>query len=384
MITKKEVKELTNVENEFNVSIYIPTHRGGQESLDGRDQIQLKTQLKEVKSKLEERGMRQDKLEKFVEPIQKLIDDSDFWRHQSDGLAIFLNERTFKKHTVPVHFEAFNYVANEFYLKPLMPLFNGNGMFYILALKNDKVAFYEATQYSIVELELPDEVPEQLEDRVGYDYEQNSLKDRSDKHGGQEKSAYHGYGEESAEEQNELKRYFRAIDKGLMTMLHDNQKPPLILCCQDFQYATYKEVNTYENLHNDYISANPSDMDDVLLHEKAWNIIEPYFNKNRKEKLKDFKELHGTGRATSDPEVIMKSAIQGKVDALFIENGEDIFGNYDRSKMKIEIENERKASNTSLMNQMAMKVFELGGDVYLTEKEDLPDDSAKMNAVLRF
>jgi hypothetical protein len=143
-------------------------------------------------------------------------------------------------------------------------------------------------------------------------------------------------------------------------------------------------VNTYDNLHNDYISANPSDMDDVLLHEKAWNIIEPYFNKKRKEKLKDFKELHGTGRATSDPEVIMKSAIQGKVDALFIENGEDIFGNYDRSKMKIEIESERKASNTSLMNQMAMKVFELGGDVYLTEKEDLPDDSAKMNAVLRF
>ena len=52
--------------------------------------------------------------------------------------------------------------------------------------------------------------------------------------------------------------------------------------------------------------------------------------------------------------------------------------------MEIEIENTRKASNTSLMNRMAMKVFELGGDVYLTEKEDLPDNSSKMNAVLRF
>jgi len=125
-------------------------------------------------------------------------------------------------------------------------------------------------------------------------------------------------------------------------------------------------------------------MDDSLLHEKAWNLVEPYFDKKRKEKLEDFKELHGTGKATSDPEVIMKSAVQGKVDSLFIENGEDLFGKYDSSKMEVEIEEEPKTSNTSLMNLMAMKVFELGGDVYLTEKEDLPDDSSKMNAVMRF
>lgn len=167
-------------------------------------------------------------------------------------------------------------------------------------------------------------------------------------------------------------------------MLHDNQKPPLILCCQDFQYALYKEVNTYDNLYVDHISGNPSDKDDSLLHKEAWNLVESYFNKKRHEKLKDFKELHGTGKATSDPEVIMKSAIQGKVDSLFIENGEDIYGSYDSSKMKIEIEEERNPSNISLMNLMAMEVFKLGGDVYLTEKEYVPDDSSKMNAVLRF
>lgn len=384
MIKKSEVKELANVENQYCVSIYIPTHRGGHESLDGEDRINVKTQLKEVKLKLEERGMNEDKVEQYVQPIQDMVDDNEFWRHQSDGLAIFLTESLFKKYTVPVHFESFNYVSNEFYLKPLMPLFNGNGMFYILTLKNDNVAFYEATKHSIVELELPDEVPEQLEDRVGYDHEQNSLKDRSDKHGGKTKSSFHGYGEESKEEQNELKRYFRAVNDGLMKMLNENQKPPLVLCCQDFQYALYKEVNTYNNLFAEYISGNPSDKDDVLLHEEAWNLVKTYFNRKREEKLKDFKELHGTGRATSDPELIMKSAVQGKVDSLFIENGEDIFGNYNSSKMKIELEEERNPSNISLMNLMAMKVFKLGGDVYLTEKEDIPDDSSKMNAVLRF
>ncbi|PHR49283.1 MAG: hypothetical protein COA32_03660 [Fluviicola sp.] len=384
MIKKTEVKELANVENQYCVSLFIPTHRGGQETLDGEDSINLKTQLKEVKSKLEERGMREDKIEDFVKPIKNLVDDSDFWRNQSDGLAIFLTKDIFEKYTVPVHFEAFNYVSHEFYLKPLMPLFNGNGMFYILALKNDKVAFYEATRHSIVELEMPDEAPGQLEDRVGYDHEQNSLKDRSDKHGGQTKSAFHGYGEESTEEQNELKRYFKAINDGLMTMLHGDQNPPLILCCQDFQYALYKEVNTYKSLYEEHISGNSSDKDDALLHEEAWNLVEPYFNQKRKEKMEDFKELHGSGKATSDPEKIMKSAVQGKVDSLFIENGEDIYGNYDSSKMKIEIKEERNPSNISLMNLVAMKVFKLGGDVYLTEKEDIPDGSSKMNAVLRF
>lgn len=384
MITKKEVKELSNIDKEFCVSIYLPTHEKGHETLDGEDSINLKTELKEVKSKLEDKGMKSDKVETFVQPIQDLIEDGDFWRHQSKGLALFLSEGLFKMYKIPMSVDKFNYVSNELYLKPLMPIFNGNGLFYVLALKKDNVALYEATKYSIVELKLPEDVPSRLEDRVGYDHEQKSLQHRSGQQGDEGSAMYHGHGEGSAEEQNELKRYFRAVDKGLHDIIHENQTPPLLLCCQDEQFALYKEVSNCENLYEKNISMNPEDLNKEELHEKAWNIIETYFIENREEKMKDFKQYHGTGKATSDLREIMKSAVQGKVDSLFIKEGEDLYGKYDLSKMEIEVEEERNPDNASLMNVLANKVFELGGDVYITEKEETPDESSKMNALLRF
>lgn len=384
MITKRELKELSNIEQKHCVSIYIPTHEKGHETLDGEDTINLKTELKEVKSRLEKKGMSSAEVEKFVEPIQNLIDDSQFWRHQSKGLALFLADGLFKMYKVPLGFEKYNYVANEFYLKPLMPLFNGNGLFYLLALKKDSVALYETTRYSIVELDLPKDVPGRLEDRVGYDHEQKSLQHRSGQQGDEGSAMYHGHGEGSAEEQNEMKRYFRAVDKGLLDMLHDNQNPPLLLCCQNEQFALYQEVSNYENLYSDNVSMNPEDLNKDELHKKAWNTIEPYFTEKHEEKMKDFKEYHGTGKATSNIREIMQSAVQGKVDSLFIEKGEDIYGKYDISKMEIEVEEERNPDNASLMNMLAKKVFELGGDVYIAEKEEIPDESASMNALLRF
>ena len=172
MITKKKSLELSQSDGRFCISIFIPTHRAGKETLSGKDSINLKNQLKEIKVKLEEQGMSVDDVEKYVKPINDLVNDSEFWRHQSDGLAIFLSDDIFEKHTLPIYFEEFNYLSTEFYLKPLMPLFNGDGWFYLLTLKMDDVKFYEGTRYSITEIKVFDLVPSQLEDRVGYDYEQ--------------------------------------------------------------------------------------------------------------------------------------------------------------------------------------------------------------------
>ncbi|MEZ4690265.1 MAG: hypothetical protein R3A12_08800 [Ignavibacteria bacterium] len=62
-----------------------------------------------------------------------------------------------------MHFEEFSYVSNEFYLKPLMPFFNDDGMFYLLTLKADEVKFYEGARDSITEIRIDDLVPSRIE-----------------------------------------------------------------------------------------------------------------------------------------------------------------------------------------------------------------------------
>ncbi|MFD0933533.1 hypothetical protein ACFQ0R_13085 [Psychroflexus salinarum] len=385
IITKQEVLKLANKQSASCISIYIPTHRAGSETLEGRDKMKLKTQLKQVKVKLEKQGLSDKEIEEMVKPVDELVNDNEFWRHQSDGLAIFLSENTFKQYTLPIHFEEFNYVSDEFYLKSLMPLFNGNGLFYLLTLKNDEVKFYEGTRYTMTEVITPEEVPSRLEDVVGYDFEQKNLQFRSGQQGDNKSGMYHGAGEGKAEELNEMKRYFRAVNDGIMTMLHDDQKPPLVVACQDFQFPVYKEVNTYQNLHDEHISGNPEDKDINQLHEEAWNLLEPYFSKDREEKLNLYSEYIGTGKATADVNMIIKSAIEGRIDSLFVQNGAEIFGEYDNNSQVVNIQDELTENNISLLNLIAIKVFEKGGTIYIMEEENMPDENhKKVNALYRY
>lgn len=383
MITKKKVLELSKEHSAFCVSIFIPTHRAGKETMNGKDALNLKNQLKEIKMKLSQKGMSEDDIEKYVQPVNELVNDSEFWRQQSDGLAIFLSENLYQKYTVPVNFEAFNYLSNDFYLKPLMPLFNGDGLFYMLTLKMDEVKFYEGSMYSITEVKINDITPSKIEDRVGYDYEQKSLQFRTQQ-GNKGEGMFHGHGDSDSELKNELVRYFRAVDKGLMSILHDDQKPPLVVCCLDFYFSMYKEVNSYQNLFPQNISGNPEDMDALLLHEKACDLLQPYFNSTRKEKIDQFSQFIGTGKASSDLNEILPAAFEGNIDTVFMEKSADVFGLYNPSTQEVNVQDTYQISNVSLMNLVATKALSKGGTVYLFEKQDMPDSTSNINALFRY
>jgi hypothetical protein len=383
MITKNDVLELSRVHGPFCISVFIPTHRAGEETLKGKDALSLKNQLKDVRRKLRRRGMSVNMIGEYIRPASDLVDDSKFWRHQSDGLAIFISEGLFRSYTVPVSFEEFNYLSDELYVKPLMPLFNGDGLFYLLTLKSDEVRFYEATRHSITEIKVNDLIPERLEERVGYDHVQKSLQYRT-RPGNKGEHMFHGHRESDAETKNELSRYFRAIDKGLMSILHDNQKPPLLLSCVDYYFPIYQQVSAYQNLFPRHISCITTDRDILLLHEEAWELLQPYFSKNRQYKRAQLLQALGMGKASSDIREILPAAFSGKIDTLFLERRTDVFGTYDPVTFEITIQQTQKSPDISLMNLAAAKVFEHNGTVYLIEKEEMPDDKSEINALFRY
>ena len=383
MITKKELLELTQMQNSPAVSVFIPTHRAGKETLNGEDTLKLKNQLKEVKQKLEEMGIHKNEIKKLTAPIANLVNDGEFWRHQSDGLAVFLSENSFKTYTVPVNFKEFNSVSNEFYLKPLMPLFNGDGRFYLLTLKADAVSFYEGTRHSITEIEVDDLTPSCLEDVVGYDYEQKSLQFRTQQ-GTQGEGTFHGHAKSDEKAKTELLQYFRAIDKGLMKILHNDQTPPLVVACLDYHFPIYKEANSYHNLYAKHISGNPADMDSLELHERAWALLKSHFNRKRQDKKAQYLELSKSGKTSADLIEILTAAQMGKIDTLFIEKNGDISGHYNSETGLLTTENKTNSTGIPLLNFAAVKVFEQGGKVFLEEKENLPDSSSKINALFRY
>ncbi|HEX2970208.1 MAG TPA: hypothetical protein VHO46_14010 [Bacteroidales bacterium] len=382
-LKKDDLLRLSQYHNKTCISIYIPTHRLGVETLKGQDSINLKNQLRKIRNKLSSQGLNSREIEKLVNPVLSLIDDTDFWRHQSEGLAVFVSEDVFEKYTVPVPFAEFNYLSSSFYLKQLFPLFNDYGHFFLLTLKKDDVKFFEGNKYGLTEINVEGLVPSRLEDSVGYDFEQKQIQFRTQL-GGNKPGSFHGHGESEARDKNELLVFFREIDKGIMSKLHDQQEPPLILCCLDYFYPVYREACTHKNLFPKFISGNPTDFDTRSLHIKAWEALEPYFMQGFLSRKERYLIGIDKGKASSNIREIVPAAVSGKIDTLFLEKNTDIFGIYDPSTGGISIQEEQSTAGESLLNLAAKKVFEQGGAVYLLEKHHMPDGSSEVNALFRY
>jgi hypothetical protein len=383
LITKKEIAELHDVNQEICISIFIPTHRAGKKVLQQEDTLMLKNQLKEVKSKLGKKGFHSNDISKMTAPVQELIDNSSFWREQSDGLAIFLADGFSKIYTLPVYFKEFSYISNSFYLKPLMPMFVGDGDFYLLMLERSNVKLYECTHHSITEIIIEDLIPATKQDRVGYDYEQKNLQFRTGQ-AGTGQAMYHGQEAATGKRDNEIKKYLRAINDGIAPLVRE-EKMPMLIAAQRPLFDTYREENTYPNLMEEFLNINFGDIDIYEAHELAWEMMAPVFDQKRKDKIALFNELQGTGKTAIGIDKIIPAAINGKVDSLFCENKADIFGNYKKENNVITVSQSEEGDKTiSLMNVAAVKAFLNGGDVYLLDKEEMPNPNSRINALYRY
>ncbi|MDT0690493.1 hypothetical protein RM549_11905 [Salegentibacter sp. F188] len=381
LISQEEFKKITDFKKDTCVSIFIPTQRGGKEVLEQKNKKHLKSTWDQVKRELESQNVSAEEIKNIGKPIEDLLNKPDFWRHQSDGLAIFSSEGFFEKYTVPVNFEAHHYISNHFYIKPLAPLTTDEGRFYLLAVQQDKVEFFEATKNTIGEVYVEDLTPSRLEDRVGYDYEEKNRKTVT-QNSSMGTSTSHGYDAANRDDKNEILRFFNAIDKGLKEILHD-ENVPLVVACQDYLFPIYKEANSYKNLFDQVVPGNPSDADMFGLHEKALKIMEPHLEKKKRSKLESYGELTPDKTSSSISDIV-PAAFEGKVDTLFLENRSEIWGSYDEKNRKVEVREEQSKDNTSLMNLAAAKVIETGGSVFLIESAFMPDKEAKVNAIFRY
>ncbi len=303
LISQQEFGKLSRYANELCISIFIPTQSAGAEVLERKNRINLKSKWNAIRQQLEKSGISAQRIKNIGKPIEELLQDTDFWRHQSDGLAVFSAEGFFEKYTLPINFKEYHYIAREFYIKPLVPILSENGRFYLLSLQLEEVTLYQGTKHSIGVVYVEDLIPTRLEERVGFDYKEKALQSRPQRQG-EGHTEYHGHGGADNNRKSEIFRYFRAVNDGLKTVLH-KEHVPLIVACQDSFFPIYKEANSYQYLYEEEAVGNPGNTDMLELHEKALKIIEPYFERTKIEKLKKFEELNHTVKTSVSVHEIM-------------------------------------------------------------------------------
>ncbi|MTI27525.1 hypothetical protein [Fulvivirga kasyanovii] len=382
---KKEFLDLAEVQDAHCVSIYMPTHRVSTPDNIYKDHTSLKNRLKETIQQLSGFGLSDGEAKAYLKPAYDLLENEELWGRLSDGLAIFIYGDEFRFYTLPSAFDDYSFVSNHLYLKPLVEFLHGEGRHFIMNLSLGNVRFFEATRNTIVEVTMEGLIPQAIEEAVGTDYEQKSLQWRSGQgEKGDSPGMFHGHGSgNETEKKDEALKYFRAIDEGLMKMLHD-EHAPLVIACVDYLFPIYKEANTYKHLQDQHIKGNHEHTDITLLKEKAWEIVKDQFDYERNEAEGKYQLQLSRGKAAFNVEEVIPAAIIGQAETLFIKRGDHVWGTYNKENNKVNIDDMHRTGNTDLLNKAAVETVRNGGEVYVLEEDDMPDGTTSANAVFRY
>ncbi|WP_017301345.1 hypothetical protein [Nodosilinea nodulosa] len=356
----------------------MPTHVAGPEVQ--QDPIRLKNLLSEANDKLLQLGLDQQRVEQVLKPGFALLENDRFWRYQSQGLALFFTPDRLRVYRLPLEFESLVVVGDRFHLKPLLPLFFGDRYFYLLALSQNQVRFFQATRYRISEISLSD-TPTSLAEALKYDDPEEQLQYHS---GGGQGSAptYHGQGGGSDDENFNLLRFLAKVEKGLHAYLKD-EHAPLVIASVDYLQPLYHQVNSYPHLLAEGVSGNPDQAQPDDLRAAAWEQVAPLVEQAHQAALSTYNNVKGTGKASDRLSQLLPAAFRGQVDVLFTQANAHCWGQFDPDSGQVDHHAQPQPDDQDLLDLAAVQTFLQGGDVYLLAAEAMPTQ-APAAAVYRY
>jgi hypothetical protein len=193
---------------------------------------------------------------------------------------------------------------------------------------------------------------------------------------------FHGHGIVANEKRQNILRYFQKVNRSLGGMLKA-EHAPLVLAGVEHLLPIYREANSYPHLMDQGITGNPEMLSVRELHEQAWAIVEPHFQKAQQEAVARYMDLIGSEQAAKDIREIVPAAHYGRVDTLFVALGLQQWGAFDPKKNTILLRQEAEAGDEDLLDLAAVQTLLHGGDVYAMQPAQMPD-GVPLAAVFRY
>jgi hypothetical protein len=384
IITKEDLTNLADEQKGWAISIYLPTERLGHETR--QNSTRFKNLVTQAQERLQAKGVRSTEVQRLLQPARDLFTNYEFWQYQSDGLAVFIGDQGIKTYRLPLNFAQTLYTERYYYLKPLMPLLSGNGDFYILALSQSKIWMLHGTRDNVDDIDL-EGVPDNIQEALMWDDPEKQLQwhtQTTNPASSTDRPAmYHGHGVGTDDQKDRILRYFQKVDESLQELLQD-RRLPLILAGVDYLLPLYRQASSYANIIEGEITGSPKGWSAADLHEKAWEIIEPYFQKQYKDDIERYRIFAGNeSQATNDLKEIVSGAFFGRVDTLFVATEMQQWGKFDHETNTVRMMNQGESGAIDLLDFAAVQTILHDGKVYAIEPEQIPD-SGMAAAILRY
>lgn len=394
-----EFRQLLDVNSTPAISIYLPIER--QEMTNKALRLQFRARVDEAVERLEAaESLEPDTYEPLVHRLREMVEDRDFFNRSGDGMTVFVAPGFEAVYFLPIQFREMTVVGSNFHTRPLLDHIAAPSDFWVLAVGEKEVSFWEGSPTGVQAVEI-DDLPKSLQealmietepDQDGLNYQTggNYTQGGSMTDAGGNRSlpspVYHGHGGGKEERKAYLRRYFSEVSQGIRDYL-GGAEGPVILAAVDFCHPLFKKASKLSNLADEGIEGNVHFWNDKQIYEAGWAIAKRQMRQRIDDALQTFERAFGRGKAEIDPAVIGRRTIEGRVHQLLLDEDAELWGDFDRttgeiSTLPADADEEQRAMVVDVFDEIAETVVQRGGEVVVVSSDEMPSETG-LAAVLR-
>lgn len=345
--------ENQNWNGDLRVSMYLPTGPLPSEAEQARIRFSnCSRQLEDIAAVNE---LPDHAMDPMMKQLGQLGKDSDFWKHQGKGLALFLEGNRCRSLIVAEPIREGVFLSHRWHLTPLLALAANINAYYMLMLSQNGIKLYRGSKLGIRDI-TPETMPASFGDSATADMIGDDPEDFS-AHGTTAKQL--------------LERFFKEIDDAVMGVIGDSTDP-LVLAGVGFYLPLYRKASRCSHLVNKMLEGNPEHSSPSQLHAKALKLLEHEFIASRKKQLMKLSEMDQSDRVLGELGQILEAAKLGQVESAVLPSDAICWGQYDDvASRPVKLPQDR-AMGYDLYQTAAEEVLKRKGEIFYLEQAKMP------------
>jgi hypothetical protein len=335
------------------ISILLPTHIKGPET--AQDRIRLKNALTEVDDLLTDGGWRRTDREQSLSKARGLLTDDEFWAHQGQGLAMYIDDGG---DIVPVavseELAPLTCVAESYHVRHLLPELLLAPLDALVLTKGSVALFSVDTR---VASPVDADLPSSMDDANWFMDREAQLQNRANRTGAT--GMHHGH-DPSDRMDEDVQRFLRAVAEALPSAPDDE---PLVVLGDDPVIDLFRGLCRREVIG---VGLDGSERADSAV--EVQRRVGPIIDKRLAERLDRQQEAAEEALGTTDTVTMFPDALQaavtGRLAKLFLHHGADpVWGHFDPETLEARAGADRVPGTVDLLDRLAVSALATGAEV---------------------